>query len=466
MLNILIPILSLTFGVVTVIATALRSCRTMSPGNPHPAESCFHSLWNWAVTCLGVVGRCLTQSGPAHIGGLLDNLETKLNDLQSDIRDRLKAQPAKESDSGTWNDSYAPVDLAMLNGRARIGRQPQGDYWQTVIIVEICGTIQAPDEDHPVDLEIAIADVSDGSHPPVPALNRPKHGSIQNAGPFLYRTEMGKLCHRTSVLEDWTAVAQLSPEWFVLGRSGHRHLKYSLSVVSRSTGDPLASATCVAPYENIEVGYLDVEDNIERARTLAVGLAFSVAIADEALSDPGVGVIHDWVTNHFGAAEAGQAAKGELERALQKTATFFQRGGRLNLPNICTEIAEIAPMVGRLEILNLCLSVAHAKGQVTAIELNALKDLSDGMQIDPDRFRTMVDKALPIGMHDRHDPEMILGITKEMDPDDAKRQLNRQYAKWSSRVISSDPAIRKQADQMLKLIADARTQYVGAKAAG
>ena len=58
---------------------------------------------------------------------------------------------------------------------------------------------------------------------------------------------------------------------------------------------------------------------------------------------------------------------------------------------------------------------------------------------------------------------LILGITKEMDPDDARKQLNREYAKWSSRVISSDPSIRKQADQMLNLIANARTQYVGVK---
>jgi len=229
----------------------------------------------------------------------------------------------------------------VLNGRARIGRQPQGDDWQSVIIVEICGTIEAPDDEHEVDLEITLTDVTDRTRQPIPALSRPKTGSIQQAPPFHYRTEMGKLCHRTSVLEDWTAVAQLSPEWFVLGRRGHRNLQYDLAIVSRSTGDPLAGATCVAPYENIEIGYLDIEDNIERAQTLAVGLAFSVAVVDDTLSEPGVRVIHDWVTSHFGATDATAAARGELGKALQKTATFFQRGGRLNLSEICAEIAEI-----------------------------------------------------------------------------------------------------------------------------
>jgi len=390
-------------------------------------------------------------------------VEHEFSDLKSDIRERLAAKPKKESPSETWNHAYAPVDLAVLNCRARIGRQPQGDDWQSVIIVEICGTIEAPDDEHEVDLEVGIVDVTDGPEKPVAVLTRPKHGSIQQAEPFQYRTGMGKLCHRTSVLEDWTAVAQLSPEWFVLGRQGHRDLQYNLSLVSQTTGDQLAAATCVAPFEAVEIGYLDIEDNIERARTLAVGLAFNIAMADDTLSEAGVDVIHDWVGNHFGTDNAEPAAKRELERALQKTAAFFQRGGRLNLADICTEIAEIAPMVGRLEILNLCLTVTRAKGQVTATELALLRDLSNSMQIDPDRFRAMVDKTLPIEMHGQQDPEMVLGVSQKMDPDDARRRLNREYAKWSSRVISSDPAIRNQADQMLKLIAEARTQFVSAK---
>ena len=120
-------------------------------------------------------------------------------------------------------------------------------------------------------------------------------------------------------------------------------------------------------------------------------------------------------------------------------------------------------MVGRLDILDLCLRVAAAKGQVTNAELTLLKELADGLQIDRARLRAMVEKILPISMHQTHDAEMILGLTTEMSTDEARHQLNREYAKWSSRVISSDPGIRKQADEMLNLIADARTQYVRVK---
>jgi uncharacterized tellurite resistance protein B-like protein len=274
---------------------------------------------------------------------------------------------------------------------------------------------------------------------------------------------MGKLCRQTGVLEDWTVVAQVSPEWFVLPRQGSRRLQGNVAIVSSQTGARLASASCIVTFENTEIGYLDIEDNIQRAKTLAVGLAFSVAAADNELPDSEVLVIHGWVRTNFGSAHASAAARLELERALQKTTAFFRRGGRLNVADITREIAEIAPMIGRVEIMDLCLRVAGAKGQVTGAELNLLKDIAGSLAIDRARLRAMIEKILPVHMHASQDAEIILGVTEEMSKDEARHQLNREYAKWSSRVISSDPTIRRQADQMINLIADARTQYVGLK---
>jgi hypothetical protein len=238
-----------------------------------------------------------------------------------------------------------------------------------------------------------------------------------------------------------------------------------VAIFSRKTNARLAAATCVAAYEHLEIGYLDVEDNIQRAKTLAVGLAFSVGAAKHELLDTEVDVIYGWVRTNFGSGDASTGARLELERALQKTAAFFRRGGQLNVHDICTEVVEITPMVGRLDILDLCLRVAGAKGQVTLPELTLLKDLAGWLQVDRNRLRAMVEKRLPVSMHQEQDEEMILGLTAEMNTDEARQQLNREYAKWSSRVISSDPGIRKQADQMLNLIANARTQYVGVKSA-
>lgn len=360
--------------------------------------------------------------------------------------------------------SEGPVNLSALNCRARIGREPKGDTWQTILVVDICGAIEAPDDGTDVDLRVTLSDITDNKgQSPLPVLIRPKNGPINRTSQFSYQTGIGKLCQRHTVLEDWTAVAQISPEWFVLPRQGHRELRFNIAIVSRATAEELATGACTGAFENLEIGYLDIDDNIQRAKTLAVGLAFSVGAANNALQEPEINVIHGWVRTNFGSGDASEGARLELEQALRKTAGFFLRGGRLNLEEICREIVEIAPMVGRLDIMDLSLRVAGAKGQVTPTDIRLLKDLAQWLQIDRGRLRAMVEKTLPVSMHQSEDAEMILGVTTEMSKDEVRSQLNREYAKWSSRVISSDPSIRKQADQMLNLIANARTQYIGVK---
>lgn len=376
----------------------------------------------------------------------------------SDIRHRLQHRATQAP-----VDLCQPLDLGVFNCRARIGRQPDGDTWRSVLVVDICGTIQAPDDGHGVDVRIELSDVTDGDSEPLAILDRPKHGPLNGAAHFAHQCDMGRLCRQTTVLQDWTAVAQIPPVWFVLPRRGPRQLKYAVAIVSRENGERLAHAACLGAYENPETGYLDVEDDIQRAKTLAVGLAFSVGAANGLLLDPEVNVIAAWVKTNFGSAGVSAGARLELDRALQKTATFFRRGGTLNVAQICREVAAIAPLVGRLDILDLCLRVAAAKGQVTATELKLLKELSELLEIARSRLRAMVEKILPVEMHQTKDAEMILGVTSTMSKDEARHQLNREYAKWSSRVISSDPAIRRQADQMIRLIADARTQYVNVK---
>lgn len=481
MLRILIPVAAMVVGVAAGVLIGMRR------RGPQPTERVPTRL----SSGLAFVGMLLARFRNWSTGitrwttGILRRLPDRARETVQHIHHRHestgvsregtdKDQPATEEGNGQSADhssqnreagtSQKPdrnVDLSGLNCRARIGREPKGDTWQTVLIVDIGGVIEAPDDGHDVDLKAALSDVTDRKGAALPALVRPKQGPINRASQFTYQTQIGRLCHQHTVLEDWMAVAQISPEWFVLPRQGHRELRFDISIVSRSTGEQLAAGTCIGAFENIETGYLDIDDNIQRAKTLAVGLAFSVGAANNALQEPEINVIHGWVRTNFGSGDASEGARLELEQALRKTATFFLRGGRLNLEEICREIVEIAPMVGRLDIMDLSLRVAGAKGQVTAADLRLLKDLAQWLKIDRGRLRTMVEKTLPVSMHQSEDAEMILGVTTEMSKDEVRHQLNREYAKWSSRVISSDPAIRKQADQMLNLIADARTQYIG-----
>ncbi len=77
-----------------------------------------------------------------------------------------------------------------------------------------------------------------------------------------------------------------------------------------------------------------------------------------------------------------------------------------------------------------------------------------------DRFRAMMEKVLPVNIHQVKDAKVVLGLGPNMSKEKTRRQLNTQYRQWNSRVTNADPKIQAQADQMLKLIAETRSQLI------
>ncbi len=203
-----------------------------------------------------------------------------------------------------------------------------------------------------------------------------------------------------------------------------------------------------------------LEENTQRAKTLAVRLAFAVGAADDRLSDSEVALIKNWARNNIDSSDSSNRARRKLDRALNQAVDFFRDGNQINTYETCREIVEITSLVERYEILELCLHIVQANGIATVEELTLLKNLANRLEVDNDRFRNMMEKILPLGMHEVEDAEVVLGVTSDMSREQTRRHLNKEYRKWNSRVTNCDPEIQNQADQMLKLIADARSQYV------
>lgn len=354
-------------------------------------------------------------------------------------------------------------DLNVLNCRVQLIKQEEQNFFHDIFDVQIAGSIHAPSDMQDVDatLQISITDVTDGIAKSKPVLTRDKQWFSPDKPAFCYNAFLGKLTNQTNTLSDWTEVAQLKLDWLKFARKGKRKLRFSTSVLSEQSGKELACAQCDFAYDNPEPGYIDLQENIQRTKTLAVALAFAVSAADQKLYDCEIELIKNWTRENFDAACASDAARCKLERALDKTVDFFCNGNELNVYEICKEIVEIAPNADRYDILDLCLQVAKANGRVAAEEMAILKNLASWLEVDTNKFRTMMEKTLPVNMHQVKDAEVIFGLTSDMSKEKTKRQLNKEYGKWNSRVTSSDPKIRAQADQMLELIAKARSLYVG-----
>jgi tellurite resistance protein len=284
---------------------------------------------------------------------------------------------------------------------------------------------------------------------------------MEDSPVFCYKADLGKLPHKTTILSDWTDVAQLHVDWMTFPLRGTRNLKFSISIFSQKTGQELACAACAFSYDNHEYGYIDLQENIQRTRTLAVSLAFAVSAVDGRLYDSEIEIIKKWARNNLDISHASDKARQKVEKALNNTVAFFSHGNQLDADKICQEIVEIVPLAERYDILDLCLHVAQANGVASAEEIALLKNLANWLEVDMNRFRQMVEKILPIGMHEVKDEEVILGVRADMSREKTRQQLNREYSKWNSRVTSSNPEIQHQADQMLKLIAETRSAYIG-----
>jgi len=392
---------------------------------------------------------------------------TVFRDLTNKLRmpekfGKIKSRLLRQAEPDRFQESSPPIDMRVLNCRIQWTKLEEENSVCDAFSLEICGSIHAPGDMCDTTLQISILDVTDGSPDAKVVQSRLPQWSSQD-GPdpsaFYYRARLGKLPHRVTTLSDWTAIAQIRFDWLLFPRKGKRQLQFTMSILSAENNQELARAQCEFACENPAFGYMNLQENIERTNILAVALAFAVSAADNKLYDCEVELIKNWARDNILENSASDKDERKLDKALEKTIAFFRCGNKLDTYDICDEIVGIAPVAQRYDILELCLYVAQSKGSVTAEELTFLKNMASWLEVDSDRFRIMMEKILPVDMHEVRDVETILGITSDMSKERVRKHLNKEYGKWNSRVTNADPDIQTQADQMLKLIAEARSQY-------
>ncbi|MHC4557586.1 MAG: tellurite resistance TerB family protein [Planctomycetota bacterium] len=380
----------------------------------------------------------------------------------SDFFRKTKFRTFREPGPDRSPESSKQLDMSILNCRVKLAELKEDNSVLDAFSVEVRGSIHAPVDRHYARLRISILDVTEPAPKTKEVQASVKQWQMPNSLVFCYKADLGKLPQKITTLPGWTAIAQLRLDWLVFPRKGTRTLQFNISILSCDSGEDIAGAQCTFSYDNPTFGYMDLQENIERTKTLAVALAFAVSATDNKLYDCEVELIKNWARDNIfeDSEQASNKVRHKLDKALDKTVAFFREGNKLNVYEICREIVEIVPVAQRYDILDLCLYVAQANGSVAAEELALLKDLAGWLEIDAERFRTMMEKVLPIDMHEVRDVETILGITSNMSKEKTRQHLNTEYSKWNSRVTNSDPEIQTQADQMLKLITEARSQYI------
>lgn len=409
----------------------------------------------------GIVGR-LRDKALEYWSNLLELVDGTASRSNQQRRPKIKSQLFRQKLPYRSEESNLPVNMNALNCQIQWTKLEEEKSVYDAFSIEICGTINAPADNCDTTLNISIMDVTDGAvNAKVVQSQLPQWSSQYGPDPsaFSFNVRLGRLPSKVTTVSDWTSIAQIRFDWLMFPRKGKRLLQFITSIMSAEDNQQLALAQCKFSCENPFYGYIDLQENGERTNILAVALAFAVSAADNELYDCEIELIKNWAKDNVLESSASDTDEQKLNKALEKTIAFFRAGNNIDTYKICDEIVSIAPVAQRYDILELCLYVAQSKGSATTEELTLLKNMAEWLEVDSEKFRNMMEKVLPVDMHQVRDVKTILGITSDMSKENVRKHLNEEYSKWNSRVTNADPDIQNQADQMLKLIAEARSQY-------
>jgi len=328
---------------------------------------------------------------------------------------------------------------------------------EQVFTVKIRGKIQTDANGRRVSLKLFLDEFDNINERYTPIYQKSETGCDSKQVPFDYVCELGKINDKEKEFADWVSVAKIKPEWMLLARKGNRRVRLRAQLFNCENSDVYAQCQTYFEFYNRQWGYLDITENTERARALAVTLAFALSAADGRMYKCEIEKINEWALSTY-QADKDKKARKELLRALKKTVGFFKKGHRVNIQALCKELSEITEVWQRYDILSFCLNVVETKGFISAGQIKILKDLSKCFDIEQESFRSMLERLAPVNTYEVKDTELILGLFPELSKEQKRELLNNEYKKWNSRVTNVNPQIQSQAEQMLELITEARSK--------
>jgi hypothetical protein len=326
-------------------------------------------------------------------------------------------------------------------------------------VVDIIGSIRATTVGQNAVLQVTLEDVTEGLAHTRPVIEKGTEGTSDPPQPFCFQTPLGVLHDAVITLSNWTTVARLETAWFTFAHRGPRALVFHVRIKTAPHNDELAHARYLLDYNNQDLGYIDLKENQQQVKVLAIAPALAVAAMDGKFSEGELGFIRGWALANINLKAVSLKSKKAFEKSLQRAAALLQTPDAVDLQPLCQYIARLAPLAVRYDILEFFLYVARASGSVTRDTLQLLTSLAAWLQADTEHYRTLVEKVLPVHLHETLDKEIVLGVKDDMPREEILKRLNREYVKWNARVTNADKNVQHQADKMLELIAQARHQY-------
>ncbi|MCI0500029.1 MAG: hypothetical protein L0Y36_10210, partial [Planctomycetales bacterium] len=227
-------------------------------------------------------------------------------------------------------------------------------------------------------------------------------------------------------------------------------LLFSVSILSAATGQILTCAQQVIEHVSCCDGYQELRGR--RLNVLGACMELAVIAAGAGAASDN---FTDLLTGWFGHRAAIFMADDEAQKTV---ASIQARHAELTPPTSCQPILAFGENADRLGAMELAIQAAAMDIRVSRETFAVLGQIATLLEIPQNRFFAMAQKLLLSSGCMVEDDAQLLGVSEQMDETAFRKRLNEEYRKWNARVTHPDEAIRRQADRMLTLIAELRSQ--------
>ncbi len=211
-------------------------------------------------------------------------------------------------------------------------------------------------------------------------------------------------------------------------------------------------------------GYSESAADRDKARSLAIKLGMSVAMADGSLDDSEGNVIKHWISKTIAPfSDEKQESLKELYNNALREAYSDAQSGSLSLSDATEELNHLADLPQKYEAIELCFEVMAADGVADENELKVIKNVAEALSLDFDEIENLRDKhllKLDVATEKQASIETILHISPDWTHEKINKHLREEYTKWNNRLNTlGEGRERDNAQQMLDRIAEARKKY-------
>ena len=329
-----------------------------------------------------------------------------------------------------------------------------------LLLVSVRGNVQAPDAT-PAFLRVMIFDAELGREALVFTQNADQQAN--DAPAFLCTRPIPYLVGNRIIIGSWARVGIPVIIDSLMGPiGGKRELRLDVQLIQAD--GHIFWRTEVPFTAELDFGYRDVDDRRTANQALSIQLAVAVASASDGIHDAEIDAINTWIKKNVEGLEGEERTKRKKALiASLRSAQQRSEAGTLQISKLITKLKNEGTRSGRMMAVELCFTVMAADGIASADELETVNKIAKRLEVDPQLLSAARDKSLSGlsgGAVNARDRYAILGIDASGDPATIRTQLSALYKKWSSRATTlTDPAKRKEAEDMLRLIAEVRAEH-------